>query len=171
MAFPSLLPAWHPAPPCAFPAASGAAECLPTALPGLTAPPRCFPAPGTLTSTNPAPAVLSLQHGLRVAPGGLPRGGCAPCPGRDGCCLPWAACLGWEGKELGMSAGWMARGGGMAAGRKKGELLGVVERGRSCARSCSCCPEAHGGRILPSSAAGHPQAWMKACSLPGEGQQ
>lgn len=70
-----------------------------------------------------------------------------------------------------MSAGWMARGGGMAAGRKKGELLGVVERGRSCARSCSCCPEAHGGRILPSSAAGHPQAWMKACSLPGEGQQ
>lgn len=89
MAFPSLLPAWHPAPPCAFPAASGAAECLPTALPGLTAPPRCFPAPGTLTSTNPAPAVLSLQHGLRVAPGGLPRGAAllapagmaAACPG------------------------------------------------------------------------------------------
>lgn len=68
-----------------------------------------------------------------------------------------------------MNAGWMARGGGTAAGWQNGEL-GVVEQGRSCARSCSCCPEAHGGRILPGSAAGHPQAWIP-CSLPGEGQQ
>lgn len=179
---PSLLPpcskdrATWLSPPCTLPgtlhppALSLPLLELPSVSPTLCLASPLLHAASLLPAHSPAQTRLPLSSACSMGSGGLPRGGCTPCPGRDGCCLPWAACLGWEGKELGMCAAWMARGGGTAAGWQNGEL-GVVEQGRSCARSCSCCPEAHGGRILPGSAAGHPQAWMKACSLLGESQK
>lgn len=107
-------------PPCAFPAASGAAECLPNALPGLTAPPRRFPAPGTLTSTNPAPAVLSLQHGLW----GAAERGLRSLP-RPGWLLPALGCL----LRLGGEGAGDVR---CVDGKGGRDGCGVAERGAWC---------------------------------------